>query len=371
MAKRDYYEILGVAKNADLQDIKAAYRKLALKYHPDRNPGKDAEEKFKEAAGAYEVLSDATKRAQYDQFGEAGPQMGGHSGSMDDIFEHFSDIFGDIFGGSQQRSKRKKSGLTPRRGHDLAKDLQISLEEVLSGATKEINQYHFVVCSTCRGKGTAANTSVQLCSKCQGSGQIDFRQGMFSYTQACPACAGEGYIIPSPCTTCKGQSRVQHYDTFSVTIPQGIHNGAELRLPGKGDAGIYGGESGDLYLRIEVMPHPVFKRTDDTIECTITLTYPQLVFGCQMEIENIDKTKETIKIPKGSPIGGRIVVTGKGLPKLRSKARGNLIVITACDIPQSLPSEAEKTLKAYSDLIGTKTDQPQNSIRGFFKKFLG
>ena len=374
MAKRDYYEILGVPKTASLEEIKGAYRKLALKYHPDRNPGnKEAEEKFKEATEAYEVLSDQTKRARYDQLGHAGPDMGGFGGqpSMDDIFEHFGDIFGDIFGGAQQQRRRKKSGLTPKRGHDLAQDVSLTLEEAFLGTTKEVSIYRFMVCPTCKGKGTQPDTTIQVCPQCQGMGQITFKQGIFAYTQACPTCAGEGYIIPSPCPTCKGQSRVQQYDTFTVNIPKGIYDGAELRIAEKGDAGVYGGETGDLFIRVKVLSHPYFKRVGDDLECTITLTYPQLVFGAQMEIESIDHSRETIKIPQGCPVGERIVLNNKGFHKLRGRGRGNLVVITACDIPQRLPKEASETLKEYSEIIGTKTNQPKGSVGGFFKKFLG
>lgn len=372
MAKRDFYEVLGVAKTASADEIKAAYRKLALKYHPDRNPNnKEAEDKFKEAAEAYEVLSDAEKRKRYDQFGHAGPEtsgFGGHPGgmNMDDIF----DIFGDIFGGGQQQKKRKKSGPTPRRGHDLAKEVAISFEESFLGTTKEITYYHFSSCETCKGKGTKAGTSVTTCAQCHGTGQIQFQHGFFAYTQTCNACSGEGYTIPSPCPTCKGQSRIQKYDTVSLNIPAGIYDGAEIRASGKGDAGIFGGEAGDLWFKIKVMPHKYFKRTNDDLETTIILTYPQLVLGCQMEIESIDGSKETIKIPQGCAVGERVTINGKGFPKPRSKARGNLVITTKCDIPKKLNAQATEALQKYSDIIGTKTESSAGGIAGFFKKFL-
>lgn len=370
--KRDYYEVLGVAKNASAEDIKAAYRKLALKYHPDRNPNnKEAEEKFKEAAEAYEVLSDQQKRQQYDQFGHAGPEMGGFGGqaNMDDIFEQFGDIFGDLFGGQQR--KRKKTGPSPKRGHDLAKDVSITLEESFLGTKKEITYYHFAVCETCHGKGMPKGVSVQVCNQCHGYGQVHYRHGIFAYSQTCSACSGEGYIIPQPCATCHGQSRVQRYDTISINIPKGIYEGAELRVAGKGDAGVYGGEPGDLFLKMHVMPDKLFKRIEDDLHCSVTLTYPQLVFGCQIEIENIDKTKETIKIPSGCPVGEEIILPGKGFAKIRGKGRGNLVITTRCDIPKKLSTEAEETLRKYSEQIGTKVDSAQGSIAGFFKKFLG
>lgn len=373
MPSRDYYDILGVAKTATAEEIKAAYRKLALKYHPDRNPGnKEAEEKFKEAAHAYEILSDTQKRAQYDQYGQAAESMGGHGqhGSMDDIFEHFGDIFGDIFGGSQQR-RRKKTGLTPKRGHDLAQDVSLSLEEAFAGIKKDITYYHFAPCETCNGKGMNKGATAQTCTHCKGTGDVTYRQGLFAYSQTCSVCSGEGVIISDPCSTCKGQSRVQRYDTISVTIPKGVFDGAELRVAERGDAGVYGGGSGDLFLRISIVPHAYFKRVEDNLEVVVTLTYPQLVLGAQIEIENIDKTKESIKIPRGCPVGERIVIAGKGFHKLRGKGRGNLIVITACDIPKKLSTDAEETLRTYSEQIGTKIDGAQGTISGFFKKFLG
>lgn len=374
MAKTDYYTVLGVSKTASADDIKAAYRKLALKYHPDRNPGnKEAEEKFKEAAEAYEVLSDAQKRQQYDQFGHAGPQMGGFgSGNAEDIFSQFGDIFGDLFGGGAgQRRKAKKTGPSPKRGHDLGKEFSITLEEAFLGTKKDITYHHFDVCQTCSGKGTANGGSIKVCEQCQGNGQVHYRHGIFVYSETCSVCSGEGYIISNPCPTCKGQSRVQQYDTISVSIPKGIFDGADLRITGRGDAGSFGGEAGDLFVKIRVMPHKHFTREEDDLVCTIKLTYPQLVFGSQMEIENIDKTPETLKVPKGCAVGERIVITGKGFPKIRGRGRGNLIVITACDIPQSLSAEAEKALRAYSDAIGTSTEENHGTIRGFFKKFLG
>lgn len=371
--KKNYYDILGVSKTASQEEIKAAYRKLALKYHPDRNPdNKEAEEKFKEAAQAYEVLSNTEKRQQYDQFGEAGPQMGGYGQNMDmnDIFRNFEDIFGDIFGGPGGAKKRsRKAGPTPKRGHDLAKEISITLEEAFSGTTTKIDSYHFVVCETCHGKGTSHNSEVKQCPQCQGAGQVNYRQGIFMYSQACPECHGEGYIIPNPCPTCKGQSRVQKHDDFSINIPAGIYNGAELRIAGKGDAGVYGGPSGDFFIRITIMPNKKFTRIEDNLECSTTVTYPQLVFGSQIEIENIDGKKELLKIPKGCPVGEKLVIPGKGFPKLRGRGRGDLIVITKCDIPKKLSAKAEKILTEYSEEIGTTVTSNDSSVKNIFKKF--
>lgn len=378
MSKRDFYEILGVQRTATPEEIKAAYRKLALKYHPDRNPGnKEAEDKFKEAAEAYEILSDATKRQQYDQFGHNGPEMGGfggHNMDMDDIFRNFGDIFSDLFGGGgqqKQRGRNKKTGPTPKRGHDLAKEIQLTLEETFSGVSKPIKLYHFVSCAGCTGKGMPEGSGVQQCGVCQGAGQVGYRNGIFMYSQACVDCAGEGYTITNPCTKCKGQSRIQQYDEFTVNIPKGVYNGAEVRLGSKGDAGVYGGPAGDLYLRIHVLPHKKFTRHDDDLHCTITLTYPQLVLGCQIEMENIDGTKESLKVPKGTSVGEKLLIPGKGFTRVRTTGKGNLVVTTQCDIPKKLSSIAENKLKEYSEEIGTNTGVSEGSIKSFFKKFLG
>jgi len=375
MSKRDYYEILGVDKTASAADIKAAYRKLALKYHPDRNPdNKEAEEKFKEAAQAYEVLSDDKKRQQYDQFGHAGMDgaggFGGHGMNMDDIFASFGDIFGDIFGGDAGR-QRRRAGLEPKKGHDLYKDITISLKESFLGTQAEIKYYHFVSCDACKNKGTQPGTTIEICQTCNGMGQIQHRQGFFMYAQACSACGGQGYTIPSPCPECKGQSRKQVFDKFTVKIPEGIYDGAELRIPGKGDAGVYGGPPGDLFLRINIKPDKRFRRVGDDLICSVLLTYPQLVLGSQVEIESIDDTKETIKIPKGCPVGHRITIPGKGFAAVRSNRRGSLVVITKCHIPKKLDPKAKKLLKEYSDIIGTKPSDGEGVIASFFKKFLG
>ncbi len=375
MNKRDFYEVMGVPKTASTEEIKAAYRKLAMKYHPDRNPdNKEAEEKFKEAAEAYEVLSNPEKRKQYDQFGyqEAGGGYSSHDMNMNDIFKNFEDIFGDIFGAQQGQRKRssKKAGPVPKRGHDLAKELSLTLEESFLGVSKEIKIYRFVVCDTCRGKGFPEDAVVSACPECQGSGQVGYRHGIFMYTQSCTACQGNGYKVSKVCSTCKGQSRVQQYDTFNVTIPKGIFNDAELRLAGKGDAGVFGGDAGDLLIHITILLHKKFTRVEDNLECSIALTYPQLVLGCQIEIENIDGSKEPIKIGRGTPVGERIVIPGKGFHKIRGKGRGNLVVITQCDIPKKLSSEAEESLKKYSEIIGTDTSHSEGAITSFFKKFL-
>jgi molecular chaperone DnaJ len=376
MTKTDYYKILGVEKTASTDDIKVAYRKLAMKYHPDRNPdNKAAEDKFKEATEAYEVLGDTQKRSQYDQFGHAGMHgMGGHghpgSMNMDDIFENFGDIFGSMFGGGSAKGRRKK-GPQAQAGLSLTKEIEITLKEAFLGTKKEIAYHHFFSCDTCSGTGARAGTSAQTCGTCNGSGEMHFKQGFFMYAQACTSCSGKGFIIPSPCSVCNGQSRVQRYDKFTVNIPRGIFNDAELRVSEKADAGVYGGRTGDLFLRVHVKEDKTFKRDQDDLLCNVMLTYPQLTLGCQVDVESIDGTKHAIKIPKGCPIGERIVIANEGFHKLRGKTRGNLVIITQCFIPQRISPEAKKKLQEYSDLVGTQTDNDEGFITSFFKKFLG
>jgi len=379
MEHKDFYTTLGVARNASQEDIKKAYRKLAMKYHPDRNPdNKEAESKFKEAAVAYETLSDEQKRRQYDQFGHTEQGMGGggagqhgfHSSNvnMDDILRGFGDIFGDIFG---QGQARRRSGPEPKRGHDLQHTIEITLKDAFLGTKRDIAYYHFAECETCKGTGCAKGTKPTTCSQCKGTGQLTYQQGFYMYTQHCGTCHGLGYQILSPCTTCGGQSRVQIYDKFTVSIPRGIYNNAELKVGQKGDAGVYGGPAGDLLLQVTITPDKTFSRTDDDLICTLSLTYPQLVFGCQLEVESIDGSRHTVKIPKGCPVGERIVIKGEGFYKLRGNTRGNLVIVTQCHIPTKLDAAAKEALTDYSDAIGTELKKADNSISSFFKKFLG
>lgn len=382
MAKRNYYDALGVSKTAALDEIKKAYRKLAMKYHPDRNPdNKEAEEMFKEAAEAYEVLSDEKKRAQYDQFGHDGYQnmnYGGGGGAghmnMDDIFKNFGDIFGgmdfgDIFGGGAQ--KRKKTGPTPQRGHDVIHDISITLQEAYLGTKKEVSYYHAFACTECNHQGYKNKTDLTTCTQCKGMGQVRYQQGFFSVAQPCYSCQGQGFIIKNPCPSCKGQSRKQEFDRFSINIPAGIFDGAELRVVGKGDAGLYGGPAGDLYVKIRVASNKKFTREEDDLVSTLMLTYPQLVFGCQMEIENIDGTKIAVKVPKSCSVGEKIIIPGKGFAKLKGKGTGNLIIVTQCHIPKKLTTEQKEALETYAQKLGDIPSDGDGFISSIFKKFLG
>ena len=375
MSSQDYYQILGVSKDASKSDVKKAYRKLALKYHPDRNPdNKESEEKFKAGAEAYSVLSDDKKRQQYDRFGKSGSQGGGfdtYGSNMQDIFSQFADIFGDQ-SGSRTQSRRPEAPKA-RRGHDLAAQLSISLNDSYLGVKKEIKNYHFVTCDTCNGSGCKAGTKPIICKHCHGSGTQEFAQGfLMVYTQTCTHCAGQGFAIPSPCSKCQGRCRKQQYSNLKVTIPAGIKNGMQIAARSKGDAGIFGGSSGDLLITIHVQEDKQFKRVGNDLVCNLTLTYPQLVFGSQVEIELIDKTKVAVKVPKESAVGKEIIVAGKGFKELRGTHRGNLVVITRCAIPKKLSAKAKKALKEYSQEIGTTVSKDSGgTISAFFKKFLG
>ncbi|HBS47772.1 TPA: molecular chaperone DnaJ [Candidatus Dependentiae bacterium] len=371
MQKKDFYEILGVSKNAAADEIKKAYRKLALKYHPDRNPGnKEAEDRFKEAAEAYEVLSDEQKRKKYDQFGHEGLGQGaGFSGNMnmDDIFEHFGDIFGDFFGGAAKSRKSNKSGLTPRAGHDLSKNIEISLKDSYSGCQQIINVYHYIPCENCNQTGCKNTSKPTKCSKCKGSGEISYQQGFFAFSQPCNQCHGEGFTISDPCPSCKGQSRIQKTENFTVNIPEGIFDSAELRLSGKGDAGMFGGPTGDLYLRVNIKEDKTFYRKNNDLIRHITLSYPELVLGTEIEIENINQTIEKIKISAGTPVGKEISITGKGFKNLKGYGLGNFVIIIDCDIPKKLDAESKKALQNYATKLAT--NQP-GGFSSFFKKIL-
>lgn len=380
MSKQDFYTILGVKKSASKEEIKSAYRKLAMQYHPDRNPNnKTAEEKFKEVSQAYETLSDDTKRQQYDQLGHnayndmASGGGAGYGNMNEEMFEQFGDIFSAMFGGGGGQSKKKKTrtGPEPKRGHDLYKEVSITLKDAFLGKKEEVTFYHFFACETCSGKGTQPETTIQNCKTCGGAGQVNIQQGPFVFPQPCRPCNGEGFSIPSPCSACKGQSRVQKYDRFTVNIPAGAYDGAELRIAEKGDAGVYGGKSGDLFLKIKIMPDKSFSRVEHDLYCTLMVTYPQLVLGCQIEIENIDGSKETVKVPKGCAVDEKIIIPGKGFVNLRNKHRGNLVIVIKCHIPTKISAEAKEALTRYSEEIGTSPKSESGTLSWLFKKFLG
>lgn len=377
-SKKNYYDILGVAKNATLDEIKSAYRKLAMKYHPDKNPGnKEAEEKFKELSEAYQVLSDEEKRKQYDTFGTTDFTSGHGTGGMnfEDIFGgEFGDIFESMFGGGfggGRSKKKRKSGPQPQPGHDRHVIVQISLREAFEGIKKDVSYYRLFQCDVCHGRGMEEGKSATTCPDCEGTGQMHYNRGLFMFAQTCNRCGGNGYIITEPCKNCSGQSRKQKLEKLTVTIPRGIFDEAELRVAGKGDDGSFGGPTGNLYVKVEVQPDKKFRRTGDNLECNILLTYPQLVFGAHVEVESIDGSRHTIKIPRGCQVGEKIVIAGKGFENIRTKQAGNFVTYVQCDIPTSLSHDAKETLKTYAEQIGNQPQDNSGFIAGLFKKFLG
>ena len=369
MAKRDFYEALGVTKDASSDQIKAAYRKLAVKHHPDKNKGdKASEDKFKEASEAYHVLSNSERKQNYDNFGHAAFENGGggrggfgnfdFSSSFSDIFE---DFFGD-FGGTGGRRGRKNSNL---RGSDLRYDLSISLEEAYTGKKQDINFSTSEKCNTCKGSGSKPGHEVGACSMCGGNGQVRSNQGFFTVQQTCPQCSGNGEEITNPCRDCNGQGKKQTSKRLSVTIPKGVNDGTRIRLAGKGEAGSRGAGSGDLYLFINVYSHDLFKRSDENLffECPISIADAAL--GTAIEIPTIDGGKAKIKIPSGTQSGKQFRLKDKGMPYLRGSGNGDLYVKVNTEVPVSLNKEQKELLEKFREIENEKSNP---SIKKFFQK---
>ncbi len=346
MSKADYYEILGVSREATDQELKSAYRKQALKYHPDRNPGDhSAEEKFKEASEAYQVLSDADKRAAYDRYGHAGVSGGGpgfggggpFAGGVD-LGDIFGDLFGEMFnmGGGAQRGSRQ------RRGEDLRFDLAIDFEDAMFGKETEVKIRRLETCATCHGSGSTSGRGPSTCPQCHGRGQLRYQQGFFSVARTCSACGGAGSIISDPCQTCRGETRVTKELRLNVKIPPGVEEGTRIRYGGEGDSGRGGGPSGDLYVVLSIRAHDFFERDGHDLHCVIPISFPQAALGAEIEIPGIDGPVD-LKIPEGTPSGKELRVRGRGVPFLNDKGRGDLVVKVVVQIPKKL-SRAQRDL---------------------------
>jgi len=360
MRDKDYYSILGVSRTASSEEIKRAYRQIAVKYHPDRNPGdREAEEKFKEAAEAYEVLRDPEKRRIYDQYGVEGLQGTGFQGfsNFDDIFDTFSDLFGDIFGFS---SRRRSSGPRPVRGADLRYDLEITLEDVAKGKEVEIEIPREEPCDRCGGTGAEPGTSPETCPMCGGRGQVYRSQGFFTVTTTCPRCRGKGRIIQNPCKKCRGRGRITRTRKLKVKIPPGVDDRSTMRLTGEGEMGEYGGPPGDLYVVIRVRPHDIFTRENDDLICEIPISFVQAALGASIHVPTIDG-EETLEIKPGTQPGDVYVLKGKGVKHLRARGYGDLKVRMRVVIPRKLTKQQEDILRQFA--ITTNDDVSDHTKR--------
>jgi molecular chaperone DnaJ len=368
--KADFYETLGVQKGADEKELKAAFRKLAMQYHPDRNPGDaDCEHKFKEINEAYETLKDPQKRAAYDRFGHAafenGGMGGGHgfggggfaAGGFADIFE---DIFGDMMGGRRQRSSGGRE-----RGADLRYNMEITLEEAFSGKTAQIRVPASVTCTECSGSGAKPGTQPTTCATCSGSGRVRATQGFFSVERTCPTCQGRGQIVKDPCQKCSGHGRVIEERSLSVNIPAGIDDGTRIRLAGEGEAGARGGPAGDLYIFLSVKPHELFQRDGADLYCKVPISMTTAALGGQFEVTTLDGTQTRVKVPEGSQNGRQFRLKGKGMPVLRQPAVGDLYIQVSVETPQNLTRRQRELLEEFEKL-SSQENSPQSS--GFFSR---
>lgn len=374
MSERDYYEVLGVSKDASATDIKKAFRRLAMKYHPDRNPGDaEAEARFKEARAAYDVLSDDQKRAAYDRYGHAGVDgsAGGFGGagagasSFSDIFE---DIFGDIFGGGGGGR-----GQRAYRGSDLQYNLELTLEEAVFGTEVKVRIPTTVTCEACDGSGAEPGTSPETCPTCNGVGQVRIQQGFFSVQQTCPRCEGSGKIVPTPCKVCHGKGRVQEQNTLDVKVPAGVDTGDRIRLAGQGEAGLNGGPPGDLYVQVRVKPHKLFRREGSDLHCEVPVSFATAALGGELEVPSLDG-RVKLKVPPETQTGKQFRVTGKGVKSVHGGGVGDLLCRVVVETPINLTKEQKQLLRQFdeSTQAGGTRHSPQahswlDGVKGFFE----
>lgn len=374
MSKRDFYEVLGVSRDSSDRDIKKAFRRMAMKYHPDRNPDdKEAEDKFKEVNEAYEILSDAQKKGAYDQYGHAGvdPNMrgghgGGHDGNFSDIF---GDVFGDIFGGGGGRGGRS----SVQRGADLRYNMEMSLEEAVRGVEKNIEVPTLVACETCDGSGAKPGTSAKVCGTCGGQGQVRMQQGFFSVQQTCPSCHGEGKVISDPCNDCHGHGRKEKTKTLSVKIPAGVDTGDRIRLAGEGEAGTHGGPAGDLYVQVHVKEHPIFERDGKHLYCEVPISFVDAALGGELEVPTLDG-RVKLKVPSETQTGKMFRLRGKGVAPVRGGSTGDLLVKVVVETPIKLSSRQKELLREFQDEMeqGKRKHSPKkhgffDSVKSFFE----
>jgi molecular chaperone DnaJ len=375
MTKRDYYEVLGIARNAPADEIKRAYRQLALKHHPDRNPGdKEAEERFKEAAEAYSVLGDLEKRTTYDRFGLDGLRgegFSGFSGFDASIFGDFEDILGNLFGfGNIFGARGRRRSSFPQQGRDLALELEISLEQAASGVEKEINLNRAEHCPECRGSGISPGTKKAECPTCQGQGQLRYQQGFFAVSRTCSHCHGVGEVITSPCRNCHGSGRIKQKQKITVRVPAGVEEGSRLRVEGQGEAGGAGADPGDLYVVIRVAKHAFFEREDSNLFCQISISFSQAALGAAIEVPGLDQESEVLKVPPGTQSGAVFRLRGRGIKDLRSHRKGDLYVKVQVKIPENLSKDEKALLRRLAELRGEDLDNADRSVINKFKNII-
>lgn len=367
MDKRDYYEVLGVGREADDDTLKKAYRKLAMQFHPDRNPGDtEAEAKFKEAAEAYEVLKDPQKKAAYDRFGHAAfDGMGGRPGGPGgfDFASGFSDIFDEVFGDFMGA---RAGGRRAARGADLRYNLEISLEDAFNGKSVEIRVPTSVACDDCSGSGAEGGSSPITCATCGGYGKVRSQQGFFTIERTCPACAGHGQVIDKPCPTCGGQGRTHKEKTLSVNIPAGVDDGTRIRLANEGEAGMRGAPAGDLYIFLQVKPHELFEREGSDIFCRVPIPMVTASLGGAVEVPTIDGTSAKVNVPEGTQTGQQFRLRNKGMSVLNAKGRGDMYIETVVETPVELTKKQKELLREFDEAGGNRSHSPQSE--GFFSR---
>jgi molecular chaperone DnaJ len=366
--KRDYYEILGVQRGATEQEIKSAYRKLALQFHPDRNPNNpDAEEKFKECSEAYAVLADTEKREMYNRFGHAGVGAAGPGGFDATVFQDFGDIFGEFFGfgdlfGGERSGRRSRS----QRGADLREDITIEFEEAAFGTEKKIIYRKHELCGNCHGSGSAQGKAPASCRTCAGRGQVRYQQGFFSIARTCPTCHGAGSVISDPCTNCRGEGRVIQQKTIDAKIPAGVEDGTRIRFTGVGEAGVHGGPAGDLYLVLHVKEHAFFERQGNDLYCVVPISFTQAAVGTEIPVPTLEG-EHMLKVPEGTQSGTILKVRGKGVPALNGHGKGNLFVEVRVQTPTRLTKRQRELLQELQGISQVENKPQRTSILGKMK----
>ena len=362
MSKRDYYETLGVSQSATEKEVKKAYKKLAMKYHPDRTQGDKAkEETFKEVKEAYEILNNDQKRAAYDQYGHAAFEQGGHGGGGGGGFgQDFGDIFGDIFGGGGGRGRQRQ-----QRGSDLRYNVDLTLEAAVKGKSLEIKVPTYVSCDPCDGSGAKRGTSAKTCSTCHGHGQVQMRQGLFAVQQTCPTCSGKGKVIAEKCTSCRGQGRVEKTKTLSVKIPPGVDTGDRIRLSGEGEAGEHGAPAGDLYVQVNVRDHEIFVRDENHLYCEVPISFVTAALGGDIEVPTLGG-KVKLKVPKETQTGKMFRLRGKGVKSVRSSTTGDLMCKVVLETPVNLSGDQADLLRQLEEKMANSSKKHSPKETGFF-----